>query len=773
MLLQKRYQQIVEAAGYVVCITDHQGVITHISDSIEALIGYAPKDVVDRPFKMFIRPDWVEAFERVFELQQTTIEIPVVAGDGQVRWIEQCVQRVERDCDVMFEFVMHDITARRKAAHEAQVYNELYRVLVRYLPDTAVMLFDHDLRYMIAEGAALNRQGFSKEMMEGRTLFDVVNPEGSIQFEPFYRRALAGEKVVIENTYSGRDYYTHFLPVHDLDGSVFAGMVVIRDVTEQKRTETALRENELRFRGLFEHNNDAVFFIDTEGVIRDANHQAAVMLGYPVEELVGMHAYRNTLNDGGPDRDSIWQALMAGETLPLYERTFRRKDGSTFPAELNVALARDADGQPSHVQSIVRDITERKANQAQMTRRVDQLTTLLDVDAELVDRLDVDYVLTMGLDSAMRLSGADAGFIALINGEGRLALEGVVGDYPVDQAEQTLTCPEGVVTRVIETLVAEMVTSGLRCDQRPETVAQIVAPMVSHDRVVGILNLESRREGMFNEEAFDMVKLVTTRMSIAVDNARLHRQTEQQLAELQVLYERVHTLEKIKTDMIRIASHDLNNPLTAIIGHAELMRMDLETFAIPGELPEYIDQIERSARRMRKITSDILSLERIEEAVQETLYQDFDIADLVRIIYDQNHSPVVLGERQFVLRIAEERIRVRGDAAQIGEAIVNLMSNAIKYTRRDGVIETRLWQTDNAVVFEVEDNGYGIPAQQQDRLFQPFYRAKTAATSDIEGTGLGLHLVKNIVDRHKGSLRFRSVYGEGSMFGFSLPLWRD
>jgi two-component system phosphate regulon sensor histidine kinase PhoR len=99
----------------------------------------------------------------------------------------------------------------------------------------------------------------------------------------------------------------------------------------------------------------------------------------------------------------------------------------------------------------------------------------------------------------------------------------------------------------------------------------------------------------------------------------------------------------------------------------------------------------------------------------------------------------------------------------------NLIGNAIKYTPENGAVTVRLSSEAGGIIFEVEDTGFGIPADRQARLFQPFYRVKTAETRRVEGTGLGLHLVKNIVERHHGRIRFHSEYGKGSVFGFELP----
>jgi two-component system, OmpR family, phosphate regulon sensor histidine kinase PhoR len=113
---------------------------------------------------------------------------------------------------------------------------------------------------------------------------------------------------------------------------------------------------------------------------------------------------------------------------------------------------------------------------------------------------------------------------------------------------------------------------------------------------------------------------------------------------------------------------------------------------------------------------------------------------------------------------------VTGDEAQLQEAFVNILMNAIKYTPANGRIQIRLRQQDAFALLEIQDSGFGIPDELQPNLFRPFYRAKTQDTANIPGTGLGLHLVKNIIERHQGRMIFQSTYGSGSTFGFILPL---
>jgi signal transduction histidine kinase len=290
--------------------------------------------------------------------------------------------------------------------------------------------------------------------------------------------------------------------------------------------------------------------------------------------------------------------------------------------------------------------------------------------------------------------------------------------------------------------------------------------LISQERIVGILNLETPRPAYFTEEVFDFLKILTGRFAAAIDNSQLYQVSQQQLTELKDLYARVSGLEQLKTDMIRIAAHDLRNPLSAILGFASL----LGDGTLPPRQQEYAKVIEKSAHRMHKIITDILSLQRIEAMHNSAVQSLANLREIIEKSYQDHQEQAQIKGQDYVLHLPEGSVIVAGDAPQLQEAVDNLVSNAIKYTPDGGQVIVRLIQGAGFARAEVEDHGFGIPEDLQKHLFQPFYRARTEETRDIDGTGLGLHLVKNIIERHNGDMIFKSVYGKGSTFGFRLPL---
>jgi len=529
-----------------------------------------------------------------------------------------------------------------------------------------------------------------------------------------------------------------------------------------------------RFRGLFESNGDAVFFIDLEGVIQDVNPKAEGLFGYTKQEFIGSPAMTHIVDARVSGISELVERLRQGEKFPIYKYECRCKDGSTFPAEINVAMIFDAVGNPSHLQSIVRDISERKRIQETLALQVEHLTILRQIDFEIADRLDVDHVIAITLDAAARLSGADAGFIALLGNSGLYRVTQVIGDYATDITDNVLHNVGTAIAQTLETQkphYAEIIDTGEeRIIPRAQSRTQILIPFVSRDLTIGLLNLEADRSDRFNMMTYELLIMLAARVATALDNAYLHHQTQAQLTQVSELYDHLHQLEKFKSEMIRLASHDLRNPIGVLNGYVQLLQMQAKQSGTVERkvVEEYTTPMMSSLREVESIVTNFLSLERIEERAQIVVRERFALNPLVQRLYETNLPRAWLKSQTLDLLATEQRLVVYGDIDQLREALNNLMSNAVKYTPTGGEIQIRLGFTDDQAIFEVEDNGIGIEPEHYGKLFQPFYRAHQVKNK-VEGSGLGLYLVKTIIERHKGQIIFESRPGEGTTFTCALP----
>lgn len=225
-------------------------------------------------------------------------------------------------------------------------------------------------------------------------------------------------------------------------------------------------------------------------------------------------------------------------------------------------------------------------------------------------------------------------------------------------------------------------------------------------------------------------------------------------------------LNKLRTQMIRMASHDIKNPLSRIIGYAELMMMDADQ--MPKNFKKYFAYITNASTEIDSIIHDILDLELLRSA--DVQMEELRLNELVLEIISRHEPDAQIKKQNLRFDVCEESIMIKGDYRKLGQAISNLISNAIKYTPDKGDVTVRLQRKADNGYFEVEDSGYGIPESAQSDIFTEFYRVTTKDTAHIAGTGLGLSLVKAVIETHGGDIDFTSTEGQGTTFYFTLPI---
>ncbi len=799
-------QRLLLAGHYGYVVLDQKGSIQEMNTAAAALLGCPPDCGHQNFFMLFPAPDedslrfQYQAMqvdeERIFN--STALPGMVASADGMPKsGFPPVISPVSKPADgadpaaasgrtgellrhtvirtgAGWEILLEYIPAQ--AAQEPSHRDILYRTLARSMPQTSVVLFDKNLVHILAEGELFSRDTFISWDIEGQTLDEAFPPEFAEELKPLYHAAINGAVSIIELTYDGSHYNIFIQPVHNDRGEVLAGMCVIVDVTVFKQTENALRENEQRIRALLYALPDQIFIMHHDGFSSSL-------------DVHGINLFENTSSPQTSLRDlpeKVQEELHDHLLIALDARTV-----STFEYELHqgqgplegsyeariIAL----DDNDTEAMIVVRDITPLKQVQSELRQRVQELTVLSQVEAELTEQLNLGYVLTIALDAALRLSKAEAGFVAtIVNNQFDQAR--VSGAFPILDLGHFLAQENSAIAAAIRQRKLVHCLDTSQSDQMqpalPDTSACIVCPIIWRDEVVALLNLEFRHANPFSDHTLDVMRTMMARTAVAIDNSRMYQQTASHLLETQMLYDRVSKLEMLKTEMIRIASHDLRNPLSVVLSYIGMIRDDLHALGardvegVQGTL-DYLENVEIASQQMRKIILNILSLERIEEMAKEAQFDDCDFGQLVEQGYHEARGLAQLKAQVFTRHLDVTHPIVKADPTQLGEAISNLISNAIKYTPEHGRIDLRLEQVGSNLVFSVIDNGYGIRDAQQVRLFEPFFRAKSPETREIDGSGLGLHLVRKIIERHGGDLFFHSVYQKGSTFGFTIPILTD
>jgi PAS domain S-box-containing protein len=258
-----------------------------------------------------------------------------------------------------------------------------------------------------------------------------------------------------------------------------------------------------------------------------------------------------------------------------------------------------------------------------------------------------------------------------------------------------------------------------------------------------------------------LMKDITELRHAEVERERLLGTVREQL-------EQLRQLDGMKDEFLATVSHELRTPLTSILGYADL---GSDTADLPSTTIQALGVIKRNAGRLLHLVEDLLAVARLQSGgftpATETL-------DLREIVAESIEAARPLAEsKQLELRVETGDVALlAGDRRHLGQVVDNLLSNALKFTPEGGVVTVRLVADGEAALLEVSDTGIGIPYREQSQLFERFFRASTATARAIQGTGLGLTIVRGIVDAHGGTVRCASVEGKGTTFTVRLPVDR-
>ncbi len=233
--------------------------------------------------------------------------------------------------------------------------------------------------------------------------------------------------------------------------------------------------------------------------------------------------------------------------------------------------------------------------------------------------------------------------------------------------------------------------------------------------------------------------------------------------------EQIAKLNKMKSEFIAVASHQLRTPLSAIKWNIELLLS--KPNHLNDQQREEVKTIEELSQRMNKLVSDLLDVARIDQGRLVLKKERFDFTKIVRKVIKDVSSLAKSKQVRIILKRGKSKLPfVVGDAEKLRLVIENLLSNSIKYTTDKGRVELEITKKHNSLMCSIKDNGVGIPHMQQGQIFNKFFRSGNVSRYQTEGSGLGLYIAKNIIDQSGGKIWFESRENVGTTFNFSLPL---
>ena len=241
---------------------------------------------------------------------------------------------------------------------------------------------------------------------------------------------------------------------------------------------------------------------------------------------------------------------------------------------------------------------------------------------------------------------------------------------------------------------------------------------------------------------------------------------KEKLGKLVILHDitREKIVEKMKTEFVSLAAHQLRTPLSAIKWTLRIL--------LDGDLGDFLEKTYQSNERMISLINDLLDVTRIEEGRYLSKLTLVNIEEVINLVVNSYKDEIKRRKIKFEFKKPEEKMpQIMVDVEKMGLVVQNLLDNAVHYTRPGGEVIISLNRGAKDIEFSIKDTGTGIPEEQQERIFTKFFRGTNAIKMEAEGSGLGLFIAKNIIDAHNGKIWFESKQGEGTTFYFNIPIY--
>ncbi len=798
-----RYRTMVENALDAIVIVDGEKIL-YLNPTGRTLLGISrPEEILGRAVLSIVHPhfrDSVQANIAQDQLGEPTpiLQFPLLRQDGTSVWVEGRGVRTDFGGKPAVQIVLRDISDRRQAEAELRSAIERERLRATELDATLASIASGVIIYD-RSGSIIRVNEAVRRMIEGtspsldparfeerREMFGVVRADGTPlprEAAPYYRalhgETVRGEEVMV--TRLDREPLwvdTAAAPIRDGSGAIVGAIAILTDITERKRAEEALLESEARYRRIVETANEGIWTIDADHRTTYVNRRTAEILGYTPQEMLGRSPAEFLFPEDVETVKDQLKERSNGTPATNLEKRYRKKDGSCVWVNMNTVPLYDDRGNYAGALGMIADITERKraedalrtANEL-LESRVRERTEALALSLEalkaerhrLYDVLETLPIYVCLLDEDYRMPFANRTFRDNFGeSQGRRCYE-----FLFNRTEPCEHCESYTVMKT--RAPHQWYWTGP--NGRDYEIHDLPFPdsdgsLLVLEMGIDITDLRKAEAALktANEELETRIKERTAELAQA--NLSLRTEVAERRRAEEALKGYAERLRRSNEDLERfayISSHDLQEPIRTMVTFAQLLE---KRYAgrIDRDADEYIHYIVRAGKRMQSLINDLLEFSRV-----NTKGMEFRPTDANAIVEEALAGLQTQTVAEGVTITVDHLPDVMADPGQLRQVFQNLIGNALKYRRADTPSEIRISarEVDRMVRFSVADNGIGIEPQYFDRIFVIFQRLH--GMDQYEGTGIGLALVKRIVERHGGRIWVESEPGKGSTFHFTLP----
>lgn len=656
--------------------------------------------------------------------------------------------------------IVQDVTEQRHAEKTLEERERRYRDFVELMP-LAILIFDRD-RIVFSNAAAARLLDFSDTQgLNGLGVLDRIRSsnrdlihsrmqrifEDGTPLPPTESKWLCADGTTIDVEITATRVMWH---------EKSAVQFIALDISDRKQAESAKQNWETELRSFLDNMSETFYRTDAEGRIIMASRSIVDLLGYSVEEVAGLPMADYYANPN--DRTKFLESLdLHGGRIAGYETKLKRKDGLEIWVSTNAQKRYDDQGKFIGIEGISRDVTERRRAEKQLRKARDELERRV---RQRTDHLELEIAERKAAEAALRNSEArlktimDQAVDAIVT----IDEKGLIESFNLAAEEMFGFSTEEVLGRNVKMLIPEPDNAfhddyfAKRHDTRDRRIVATSRDVLGRRKdgstfpiELGISELELGGRRVFSGILRDI-------------SDRKHAEEE-----LQKALERADSANQAKSRFLSHMSHELRTPLNAILGFGELLAKDPEIAS--SNKKQFVHHILRGGEHLLRLINEILDISKIES---ETHSFDMQVVELAEPLRECLMLIGPLAEQYGITVNAEcdhaTLPTVRADPTRVKQVVLNLLSNAVKYNRSGGTVQISCRPADDRMVrITVTDTGTGIPEDRYEDLFKPFSRLGVEVT-DIEGTGIGLALSKQLMELMGGRIGFESEVGKGSKF---------
>jgi two-component system NtrC family sensor kinase len=734
---ERRYRLLAENATDVITSVDMSALPIYMSPSITRLLGYSVEEAMNRTLEQSLTPASYRAAieglagavagdpgEQSAQSGSRTVELEFYRKDGSTVWVEDSVSIVRDSHGQPLEIVsvLRDITQRKRAEEALRASESKYRALFEAVLDGVIVVDAETLSIVAANEAAAKMYGLgSAKDSVGMSLFDFMAPE---EREHVVRAAedVIGKDLGRVDRYrtlakDGREIWVSALAIRTEYEGRLAALISLRNITEHKQAEEALRQSEENFRALAENASDGIIITRINGGIAYANRQAAEIAGYTVDGLLKLDVKKLAYPGRLQQLLRQHKERLEGKSGPSrYETIVVQKDGGVIATDIAAATT-TWHGKPATM-FFIRDITERKRAEEALQKAKEFTDSLI---TSMQDGLSV-------LDSHGVHIDVNPAF-CWMTGFSREELIGTGPPHPYWPPE-SLEAIERAFQKTLKGEFEGFELTFMRKDGGRFPV--IISPSSVKDRQGNVVSY------------FATVKDITER-----------RKTEEQL----IVTDRLASVGELASGI----AHEINNPLTSIIGFSEL----LLGRDVPDDIKEDLSIINREAHRTAGVVRNLLTFARKHTPAKQPVSLNSIIEKTMELrAYEHRVNNI-----QVDIRFAPDLPEVMADAFQLQQVFLNIIINAEHFmlqTHGRGTFTITTERVGDIIRSSLADDGPGIAPENLGHIFDPFFTTKEVG----EGTGLGLSICHGITTEHGGRIYAKSQLGKGATFVVELPVAR-